>query len=189
MSLLPRLEIRQTFAKIGVETKRAQLEIQQFMGEQSVRQESAKLDIHSPEGSLTIDSTRARDAYVLGGVFLLNSRIASESYKQSVEAIGKIAQKGNRLAAIHLNQNPIPEMAEEALFEQSHIKYAGEAGIDNVDISYQPQKPVIEIEMGEVIHQYIPRKPEIKYNKGMIEFYLRVKNQIHVKFHTVDKKV
>lgn len=187
MLSFPRLEINQGFAKIGIKTTPYQFNMKQPRGEQYIKQEPAILNIHQPKGELTIDSSRALDAVGLGGTLKVSKRLADQGYMLGIQAIGEIARKGDRLAAIHLNQNQISQMASESFFDNLRLDICGPANFDNVDLNYQARRPEIDIKARGATHHYVPHKPEISFMPGKVNTYVRQKNFIDIEFHYIDQ--
>jgi len=176
---LPIVEIRQTYAKIGIDADLGTQTIRQPRPTMEMRREPPAVFIEQPRGELIIDQTRAWDALAIGGHLEMMLRIYRQGPEIALETIGKIAENGDRLAAIHLEGNPIADIAaEESQVEFSEYQFAGPAGFDNVDIAYRANKPIIEVRPGKQ-HIFVQVNPPIHiYERGKLLIYMRQYNKV-----------
>lgn len=176
---LPIVEIRQTYAKIGIDADLGKQSIRQPRPTFEMRREPPSLSIEQPRGELTIDQSRAWDALAVGGHLTMMSRINLQGPRIALETIGKIAERGDRLAAIHTGENAIAEIAaEEGRIEFSQFQFAGPAGFDNVDIAYRANKAKIEVREGKIHVNARVNPPIHEYERGKIDIYMRQYNKV-----------
>lgn len=175
---LPIVQIRQTYALIGIDADLGKQSIRQPRPTYEMKTERPKQFIRQPKGELYIDSTRAWDALGLGGTLEMLRRIYDQGHKIALETIGKIAAEGDRLAAIHTGENAIAINAMDNQFTFAQYQYAGPASFDNVDITYIAHRPIIEVEEGKIHVNARVNPVEHEYRRGKLEIYLRQRNSI-----------
>ena len=176
---LPIVEIRQTYAQIGMQSTRGIQTIEQPKPDFEMRREAPELSIEQPLGELIIDQSRAWDALAIGNHLEMMLRIYQQDRQIALETIGKIAEHGDRLAAIHLGGSPIADIAaEEGRFTFGEYLFAGPADVDNVDIYYQANKPLIEVREGRIHVDARAKAPVINYWPGKLEIYIKQYNSI-----------
>lgn len=188
MASFPRIEIRQQYAKLGFDADLGQQSIRQPRATFELTTTSPKLNMQSPRGELDIDQSKAWDALGKGDALQFMSRIYARAQSLGLEGIGRIAEKGNRLAAIHLGGNPIADMAREEAFRTFPFQYYGPASYDNVDISYRANKLSIELEQGAVNLHAQMNPPEMDYIRGKLKFYMIQHGNVKITPPQIDLK-
>jgi len=189
MPNIPQLQIRQTYAKIGIQTTPAKLNIQQPKASMKIHQKPIKVEINSTNPELNIDMTRAWSGLGKRTQSELTNTIYNQTKQMVVNGVAKIARDGDRLAAIHQQVNPIPSIAAQDLFEMPPIQIEGEAGYDNVDIRVQPGNLNIQWSGRTVNIDIQPQKPIINNQQGKVETYLRQKNSIQITLPNIDRGI
>ncbi|WP_425058506.1 putative protein YviE [Sporomusa carbonis] len=109
-----RLNISQQYAKIEMTTERPFLGIKTTPPKLNIETQAAKLEIRQPRGELEIDNTPFRASYGLKdhGEFL---RDCAELGRQTaLDTVARIAQEGDRMAAIETGEDAIVNMAAES---------------------------------------------------------------------------
>lgn len=178
---IPAIQIKQQYAKIGIDADLGHYDIRQPRANMQIRQTPAQLEIRSGQGRLEIDQSKAWDALGLGGILEAMSRIRSEAHRVALEGIARIAQEGDRMAAIQNGTDAIAEMAQENAYSFHEFNYMGPASYDNVDVYYTVVKKldIRFIEGGADIRAEV-RPPEISYARGKLDIYLRQRNQLEI---------
>ncbi|MDF2925421.1 MAG: hypothetical protein K0R57_4335 [Paenibacillaceae bacterium] len=172
MASISSLQIRQFPAKLGIDADLGQYSMRQPRASLSIRTEPNRMTIRSYEGELRIDQSKALDAYGLGGALQNMNRIYSGAHQAAQQGIARIVEYGNQLARIHVKTNPIADHARNLTFSFDEFNYVGEAGYDNVDITYTPRKPDIEITGGQVNIEAQINPPEVEYKVGKLDIYM-----------------
>lgn len=172
MPSIPTVQIRQYPAKLAIDADLGTQSIRQPRATLEIRTDPPKVEMKQPRGELTIDQSKAWDALGVGPVLEAFHRIASQARNVAMQGIARIVENGNRLAQIHLDTNPIADIAEQLQFERFEFDYYGSASYDNVDISYTAHKPEITPIEGKVNLYTHPNKPEIEYMRGKLDIYL-----------------
>ncbi|GBF10538.1 DUF6470 family protein [Tepidibacillus sp. HK-1] len=186
---IPQIEIRQTYAKIGMDSKRATLQIEQPKAEVSIQQEPAKMEVQHTYPQVQIDQTKAWSALGKRPPLELQKVIYHETKRIVLDTIAKIAEKGDRLAAIHIKEDPIPEMAKENSIQFYEFYYEGEPSYDNVDIRVIPGRLDIEWYRGKVDIEVKPNKPVIDYIPGKLNIYMLQRNSIEILPPKIDQRI
>jgi hypothetical protein len=186
---LPTIQIRQQSARIGMETERGMMEIEQPKSDLSIQTNPLQADIQYNDGTLEIDQSRAWDALAMGSVLRLNDRIYSQARDIALRGIAKIVENGNRMAAIHNGGNPIADIAAEEAFSELGMVYPSEASIDNVDISYTANEPDIRIRPATVSIEFKAHAPQFKYHPSSVRVYLQQRNSLEFIPPQIDYKL
>ncbi|MBP1992642.1 DUF6470 family protein [Paenibacillus eucommiae] len=168
----PLLQIRQQYARIGIDADLGTFDIKQPKPEMHMKSTPGKSEIRQPQGELTIDSSRAKDALAIGSHTQFMKRVYNEAYQVGLQSIGTTIEEGNRMAAIHTKANVIADLAVEGFFKDFKMAYETEASISNVDLQYTANKPQIHIEKSQMEFDPQLHKPEIFYNRGKLDIYL-----------------
>lgn len=168
----PTLQMRQIYAKLGIDADLGETSILQPRATLEIQSEPAALSIEQPQGELIIDQSKAWDALAIGGHLEMMTRMREQGREIVQETIRSIAQRGDRLAMIHLNQDPIPEFAEQIRLQYFVHTFAGPASVDNVDIHYQAHKPRIDARQGELDIDVQPNPVQYEYHRGKLSIYM-----------------
>lgn len=180
MVSMPIVQIRQTYAKIGIDADLGEQSIRQPRPDFQITTKPAQLDTTYRKGDLTIDQSQAWEALGKGDVFQFTQRVADEAKSLALQGIAKRVEAGNRLWAIHKGGNPIADMAVESFFDDFKFNYEGPFSTDNVDIQYTPIRPDVNYEPGSLDVQAKVNSPEINYTPGKLNIYMIQKNSIQM---------
>lgn len=186
---IPQIQIRQQYAQLGINADIGIQDIKQPRATFELTTERPKLNIHSENGVLYVDSSKAWDALGHGPSLETMSRIYSRAREVALQGIAKIVENGNRLGAIHKGGNTIAEIAKEQGAEFFEFEFMGDASLDNVDLHYEPGKLDIQIEEGEVNLYTHPNPPEINYTRGKLDIYMIQYPKVEIIPPKIDIKV
>ncbi|HWR45787.1 DUF6470 family protein [Sporomusa sp.] len=141
-----RLNISQQYAKIEMTTERPYLGIKTTSPKISMETQAAKLEIRQPRGELEIDNRPFRASYGIKDHSEFLRDRAELGRQTALEAVGRIAEEGDRMAAIE----------------------SGEAAIANIaaDANSPPVPEITWAPLEKPIIQYIAHKPEFTPVKG-----------------------
>lgn len=128
--------------KLLLETQQAQLQIET---------EPATVEISGAKGSLTIDHTPWRYSLGIKNNFDFVKDAATAGRQSAMNAIARLAQDGQRMAAIENGGNAISEMAKDTLLPP--LANLTMTSLEPPDINYDLQ-PV----------QYNPQPGKVRYN-------------------------
>ncbi len=166
-------------AKIHIQTTPPQIQLKTTRPALIMDTEPAIVEIRSPKGKLEIDQTPCRYSYGIKNNTDFSRDNAQTGYQAALEAIARIAQEGDRMAAIESHEDAIINMAIEAnIAEPLDVTLAR---IANPDIRYTPQpveynptpgKLNIQVEMGTVDNQLQRGKVDITVaDYGSVKFW------------------
>lgn len=177
---IPMIQITQQYAKIGFDADLGSYDIKQPGPTFEITTTPATVDIHSPQGELNIDQSKAWDALGVGSNLEWSNQIYTQSKNIALQGIARIVEDGNRMAAIHLHTNPIADIAWERAFADHGIYELPAPSYDNVDIHYTPRAPEINVILGNVRIDSHPNPPEINYTRGKMDIYMQQYNSIQI---------
>ncbi|ELK42374.1 hypothetical protein BAG01nite_23450 [Brevibacillus agri] len=178
---LPQIQIRQTYAQLGLKITKPVQEIRQPQAELNLRQEPAILDIKQAKGQLSIDTSEARENLDLRSSAQRTRNNADYGRQKVLEAIAQISMEGDRLAAIeNKGANPIVDISfeESIIYQSREIIAEGSIIGDGIEIRYDLQPAQINVQvrgkkMDPVIH-----RPVHNYTPGKVEGYMRQWNRV-----------
>lgn len=187
--MIPQIQIRQEYARIGIDADLGQWDMKQPRATFEMKQIPLRYDIHSPQGELRIDQSKAWLALGLGNNLETMHHIYSEARNVAMQGIARRAEYGDRLAAIHLGGNAIADNASERFQEFLEFNYLGPASFDNVDVFYTARMPEIEPIPGRVELNTYPNPPEVKYNRGKVDIHMLKYNRVEITPPQIDVRV
>lgn len=181
---LPRLEMHNTFAQIGMSQEQSSIEMRQPWAEVRMNQPQPKLNYDIELCEVHIDQTEAfADANLMHP--FRNIREWVQRCRQiAMQNLIKEVKEGNRLMEIE-NQSGtiIPQLAKEASTppqKEIGLKYVP-GSLDKVKFYYYPGDLKIIMEDNDFFVNITPRKPIIKVNPGDLNIYLRQKENLEIK--------
>lgn len=147
--------------------------------EVSITQQPAVLTIDQGPGQLDLDIYSARKALGFKTTTDMLADIGSQAKQVALEAVGRIVEEGNQMAAIQNHSNAIADIAlQRQDMGPMPIKDYDAASYRPVQISYHPHETQLNWEVrGTEIHA-TTHTPIINYTPGQVEVYLDQKNWI-----------
>lgn len=172
MSAISILQIRQQQGLLGIDADLGQYSIRQPKADLQIESNPAtiRIDQHQPE--LSIDQSRAHAAITGGPQLEMTRRLYSSVKQIYLEGIAKRVEQGNRMTEFFKPGNTIAEVYGKEQALPNLGEYRGEASIDNVDIHFYIRPMDIEIEKGSVDIGVRVNKPEIEYQRGKLQIYM-----------------
>ncbi len=177
---LPHLEMRQTSAKIGIQTTRATLEQHQAPATLSIEQPQGKLSIETVAARLEIDSTQA--LIESGRIPALESvqRYADYGRQMGQQATSQASAEGDQMMRIEQGGNAVARVAKSRDTPPAEVTTLGfvPRSLERVKINYTPaevqlnytaERPRIEVQVN---------RPELTVTEGTVDIYLREQNQL-----------
>lgn len=164
------LQIRQSYAQLGMETERGGFQMRQPLADLSIRQPSAEMAITFHHARVIIDQSACWVDIGLAGWADFNAAQAEENKAAALEGIGQIAQDGDRMLLQH---NAIPAIATDAckrcdLEIDVDVAPKHMPKIDFVDA----EPPVIDIQLRPPEIDVQLRPPEFNYRRNVIRTYV-----------------
>lgn len=108
------LNIRQTPAKIAMHSQNNTLQIRTTKPELDIQTTPAQLDIRQAKGEFEMDFTPYRYSIGIKNLQEFMRDYAQEGRQAVLEAIGNIAQEGDRLARIESKENAVVNIAADS---------------------------------------------------------------------------
>lgn len=180
---LPRLELHNTFAKLGIEQRNATIHIRQPQADMSYNQPQPEVKMHKTKGKLTIDQTEAFADAGLKHPFRMTKEQFSRSKQKVLQSIGAKASEGDQLMKIeHQGLSVIPQIAKnksEPPMKEFNIGFVPES-TSKVKIHYQPSEIKIDVNLENFKLHVKPNKPIIKFNQGDLQIYLKQKANLRI---------
>lgn len=168
---LPQLDIQSVPIKLNVRTEKGVSTIHQQRGDVQIHSEKATVEIQSHRPVLNIDNTATWDALNGGRPEAFIKRIYSQTTGYVQQHTIAVNQKWRQIADIaHMKENPIPGIAySDITREPERLPVFGTASRFNTVISFEIQKPDIEITPGKVdIDVETHQQPDIQYKPGKV---------------------
>lgn len=177
---IPRIQIQQGYSKIGLETVRGQLSIEQPKSILNMSQQSGKLEMRSTDGELHIDQSRARSGAGLARSIEMLERISQNAKSSVVQNIGEIAQAGDRMMAIQdKGSHVFADLAYENTLKDRYMEFRGPVSYDNVDITYTPRTVEMRYTPGGVTFDPEYSKVSMNCTPSSLRAYVAQKNYIN----------
>lgn len=170
---IPMIDIRTQHARIGIERVPGKLEVRTFPPEVHTKQRPAQMEFHDPPADLRIDSSRAWNAIYGGKLLDFTRRITEQIPEILLQRMADMVERGNRMAAIHIPPNPIPDIAlEGSMNTGTGLDVFGPASYDNVDIEFIAHDFDMDVQIGGVDIDVTIRKPETSFQRGRLHIYM-----------------
>lgn len=183
------IQIRTEPAKLQYDVGPGRYDIRQPRPTVDMRQPRADLRLEQPLGMMTVDSSRAWDALGVGGNLEMMNRIYSQLPDIARQGVAKIVERGNRLAEIHNPADPVPELAQDWHVSFPEFDTSGEASYDNVDIHYEPARPVIEASANAVEINVQVNPPIVQYERGPTNFEMAQYGKVEITPPSIDLSI
>ncbi|WP_144407045.1 DUF6470 family protein [Paenibacillus sp. IHBB 10380] len=173
MSSLQILQIRQTPAILGIDADLGQYSIRQPKAELQMNTQPSELTIRQYTPELTIDQSRAFEAYNGGNFLEINKKIYSGIQQLFLQAIASRVEMGNQMAEIHKPGHTIAEIWGSDWKSDPFPEFRGPASMDNVDIHIETRAPDISFRSAESQLNVVVNRPEIEYTRGKLDIYMQ----------------
>lgn len=180
------LEIRQTYAQIGIDRTPSSLEIRSEKARLELYRRHAKVNIHTELPKVIIDQYECFATAGLKGNLDRTREISQRAYQHVIEYIGKTAEDGRELSAIENGGNPIASIVRRDAWP-TH-----EFGLDFIpkarpkievigDVEIDPERNPEGTSIG-VEGNYFPGSLDFNYTPAEIRCYMRQYGSIELDF-------
>lgn len=182
------LEIRTTWAKIGVRTTQPVLEIRQPRGEQQIKRQKVEMVVDREPPRVLIDQSACFKECGIKNMVEMVAETAQLAQRKALEYIGIMAEEGDYLAQIeNRGEDPVGELALQSMERESNPEW---------NIAFIPQsRPKFDVIghlkidwrviQGQI--EYRARAPQISFRPGTTKIYLRQPGKID--FRYIDQKI
>lgn len=174
-----RIQIQSTPALLGMDSKPAALDIRQKKADQELSAPLPRVQMESRLPKVQIDQSQCFSESGLKGSSELTTDNANYAIQKMYESIGRIADQGTQLSNIHEPDDKIVSQAYYNAYDQFDRDYnMVTMPRSRPKISVIEGKVDLSVVGGNVEHQVRINKPEIGYQAGKLDIYLRQKNNI-----------
>ncbi len=188
--MMPMIQIHQVNGQIGINSQSGQFHIHTKNADIRTELRPPTIEVYSPPPKMHIDLSKAVNALSGGKLLDFSRRIYSQMPGIAQQNIAKVVQTGDRMAAIHLGGNRIADLARESLADRGpHLQVFGPASIDNVDITFQLHDPQVNVQPGYVEVDVSINKPEIRFQRGNIDVYMKQEPAISFAMPEIDMRI
>lgn len=173
------IRVSKTDGLIGINTTPARMSIQQPKADFELNIKDPKLEIHTEHVQVRIDQRQCFNESGLKDYATLTRDMAMEAKQAVMEGISRRVEEGNFKASIQSGSKAVAEIAFNSSFDQHvfdletmpksrpEIDFVGgtvDIRVDEgyVDIKSKPNRPVIDVEIGDV-EIYMRQYPDIKF--------------------------
>ncbi|HWR06979.1 DUF6470 family protein [Sporomusa sp.] len=180
-----RLNISQQDAKIEITTERSYLGIKTTPPVMTMESQAATLEIRQPRGELEIDYTPLRASYGIKDPAEFSRDCAEYGRQAGLEAVGRIAQEGDRMAAIESGEAAIPNIAADTNSPPApEITWAH---LEKPIVNYIVHPPEFTFVAGHLTINVQPGTVDCDYHPGTIN--LRVVQYPSIRMWTTDTAI
>ncbi|MFA9458574.1 DUF6470 family protein [Halalkalibacter sp. AB-rgal2] len=178
---LAQLNIYQTFAQTGLQTRQPTMSIRQHHADLRIQQEHVNLvEISTTGQRLFIDQTEAFADANLKSPLRHSLEFYSSTKQKTMQYIAKMAREGEQLKRIDRNVDAISSIAKQN-YGPSHprvnIAYMP-SSMSKVAIDYKPSEVHYHVRKSEPTIQVTRREPDIDIPRWEANVYLQQKNAI-----------
>ncbi|UOQ94398.1 DUF6470 family protein [Halobacillus shinanisalinarum] len=177
---ISKVQIHTTEARIGINVQTGKQTIRQHKVEQSIQQPKADMTIRQRPGKLTIDQTKAWHNLDLKNVLVRTEELVGEARQIWLEGIARVSREGDELMRIEDGGNPIAAHAKQNAGFEFTMQPGGRPVYDLVDFNYVPGEAEISVDPQDPIIKAQPREPEISYQSGNVDIYMKQYGDIQI---------
>ncbi|MCL6577620.1 DUF6470 family protein [Kyrpidia sp.] len=171
--MIPQIQLVQTFASIGLNRIPERLVITSPPAELNMHQEMPRALIEWIPGRLEIDQSEAFAQAGLMPVGEWMRQQVDEARQAVLEAIGEIAQWGDRFSHIEQGGNPIVDWARRYEDRRVETNFALVPQPLSVHFQYTPGRVIIQVQPGRVVVDPVIHRPEITFSPGEVQVYMQ----------------
>ena len=189
MMNIPQLRIDQQFARIGIETNDATVDIQQGPAQLEIQQPSADINIKTKPAKLTIDQSKA---FADLGQFPVGESIrrsAAEGLSEAQSGSRRRRRQGDMMMKIENGGDPLKAIAKQNAprkMKPFNIGFIPSYG--SVKIDYQPAEVEVNNQANKPIINSKPTPVKQSYQRGNVDVYLEQQNYLDIQFDNIPFK-
>lgn len=172
MTPFPSIQIRQQPARLGIQADLGQYSIRQPRASMEMETSRPQLVMESARGELIIDQSKVWASLGKDPILNLNQRIYSQCQDIALQGIARRVEDGNRMAAIHLGENVFAELGREQAFQEVGIETRAPVTYPLVDMEYRTHKTDIQVRDGSYKLHVQPHRPQVDYERGKLDVYM-----------------
>lgn len=177
-----RLNIATQPIKVSITSQPARLELRPTAAKLAMQTTSAVVEIHQSRGQLSIDQSPCRASYGIKNWSEFSRDNAAAGKQAALEAVGRIAAEGDRLASIETGENAVAAIARDRMaYDWPEVVIAP---IAPPEIYYEPRPPEFNPLPGKVTYSVQPGKVEGDYQPASVD--LRVLQYPSIRMWTTE---
>lgn len=181
---MPYLQMQSVHGKIGMQSNRPQMQIQQKNAELTIKQEhGGTLRMSTRPSKLHIDQTEAFADANLKGPLRSSNEFTGRTKSEVAQYIAKTNQQGDQMMKIENGGNAIPRIAKanSELYPERelNIGYMPRNAF-RVKFNYQPSELSINVSSSQPEINVRRNDPKISIPKWQSEVYVRQKNKLSI---------
>lgn len=178
---IPQLQIRTTPARLGMESQKAELEIEQPKYPQlDIQTQPLTLEMRSTPPRLIIDQSRCFAESGIKGNGELIADNAAYGFQKGLEAIGRIVDQGNQMADFHRG-DPIPDQAVDNAYDQFLREWnMVTMPRSRPDIQVIEGNVDIQVNEARVINNSVPQPVKLTFRPNSLNIYVAQRNSIEI---------
>lgn len=178
---MPKIQISQTAAQIGMQSHKPQMSIQQRSADMSIHQDlHNNLSMQTTDAELHIDQSAAFADADVKSILRRNEEFASKANQNVMQYVAKVARDGEQMKKIENPGDVIAQLAvgrglqPERQFELGSVP----SGMEKVRINHVPAELSIHFDWPAVEIDVQRHVPQSDIPRWEINTYLAQKNQI-----------
>lgn len=186
MSTVQQLEITRQRPVMEIRTIPAKLNIQRVGRPQfRIRNKPPEMRIHHRLPTMQIDRSQRNALLDRMSIFQRTAEVADQSFQIGLEAIGRIAEEGNRMAAIYQRHSTISQIIADRA--RAPVQLTVKA-LPPAQINWEPGQMEIEWTAHEFSLEWIMDKMlDMQYEPGRVEINMVQYPSIDIKFKPQEK--
>ncbi len=177
----PLIEIQTVPISIEYKVNPATTQRKEMMAEVEVTRNKGGLTIQSRPIQLNVDSFEARNS-ISPTARRSIEQLAQIGKQAAYEATARFASEGNMLLNIHLDQNPLAQIAENRMAVNDKQFNIGFLPDKPVDISWTPPELNINYEIDKLNFDWKTNRAEFEFIPGNIEFTIKNYPEVIIKY-------
>ncbi|CEH30603.1 hypothetical protein AM501_15300 [Aneurinibacillus migulanus] len=178
---LPRIQLNQTFYKLGWDTQQPSYSFNPSRATLSIEQKPAEMVLNPTPPRVLIDQTECWADMDLKHIFRRNAEFASYGKQQVLQYISRVMQEGEQLRAIENKGNAIASIAKsKKLIPDHQFTYRNVPGNFSLKMQGVPGALNMEWREGEITVDVQQTPFEHHYEKGKITYHTLQKNRLDI---------
>ena len=173
MNTLPVVQIRTAPTLLSIDADPGQYSIRQPKADVQLNTRPSKLTVESHPMRLSVDQSKAFSALTGGNMIDMNARIYSGIQQIFLQNMAERVEQGNQLAAIHKQGNTIANIIGSDWQARPFPETRTPASSGNVDTRVYTQAPDISFTPAVSEMRVNVKKPEIEYQRGKLDIYVK----------------
>ncbi len=174
-------EINRVNGQLGINTINTKMQIRQPKADMEIEKKDAKLQIRTEHLKVVIDQQQCFNETGLADNNTLTATNADLGKQAAFEAIARIAEEGNMLAAIENKIDAIAEIAFNNMESKLDYNFTLTPK-SRPQISFTGGTVDIQVEDGYVKVHTKPNKPIIDVENGRVEIYLLQQPKLEIRY-------